>query len=592
MFPGPTFRELKKNLKRDCAGFTRVKLAVLGDSATQLLVQAIRGAGYDQQFELVVHEADINQVDRQILDLGSELYSFGPEIVVIFEAGHELLQKYNKTPVRQRAEFADIQLARLRRLVETLLSRLKTNVICFNYPEEDDAVFGSFANKVPSSFIYQQRKLNYILAEYAAATSGLFVSDLSAIQNAVGRCQLFSPSLYVNNQMVLSMDALPAVARSVVKIVSAVRGRSLKCLILDLDNTVWGGVIGDDGCDRIRIGGLGIGRAFTEFQHWIRKLQQRGILICVCSKNTAAIAKEPFQKHRDMVLRMEDIAVFMANWESKADNLRRIQHILNIGFDSMVFLDDNPVERDIVRRSIPDITVPDLPEDPAEYLEYLYALNLFETASHCSADVVRTAQYQKESERALVQQACASEEEFLQGLNMVSDVRPLDAYSIPRVAQLSQRTNQFNLRTVRYTENDLEDMVHSGRYVTLAFSLEDSYGDYGLVCAVLLEKTAPSELFIDSWFMSCRVFKRGMEDFVMNAIVDVAHRMGCRIIRGEYIPTAKNVIVKDLLAQYGFVRDGARWRLDTSGYRPRECFVSPALPRWEAGATSPACDRR
>jgi FkbH-like protein len=578
MFKGITFNELRKNLKKDFGGLARLKLAVLGDSATQLLVQAIRGAGYDQQFDFTVYEADINQIDRQILDLSSELYLFRPDIIVIFESAHELLQKYNKTVTSERANFADIQLGRIHRLINTLQSKVKVNVIYFNYPEEDDSVFGNFANKVHSSFIYQQRKLNYLLAEYAAANSSLFINDISTIQNKVGRDQLFSPSIYVNSGMALSVDAIPAVAASVVKVISAIQGKIMKCLILDLDNTVWGGVIGDDGLDNIQIGGLGIGKAFTEFQHWVKKLKQRGIIVCICSKNTASVARKPFEKHPDMILRMKDIVVFMANWENKADNIRHIQQILNIGFDSMVFLDDNPFERNMVRNSIPNITVPDLPKDPAEYLEYLYTLNLFETASYSSEDVIRTEQYQRESERATAQESFTNEDDFLRGLNMVSDVRPFDSFSIPRVAQLSQRTNQFNMRTVRYTENDIRSIVSSGRYVTLAFSLEDNYGDYGLICAVIMEKKKSLELFIDSWFMSCRVFNRGMESFVLNNVVEAARSIGCRTILGEYIPTAKNVIVKDIFANYGFIQDDNLWRLDTSLYRAKKCFISP-LPQ-------------
>lgn len=581
-----TFNELKKNLKKDFTGFAQLRVSVLGDSATQLLVQAIRGAGYDRQLDLVVYEADINQIDRQIMDLGSGLYSFGPEIVVIFESGHELLNKHNKTATGERADFADIQLRRVRHLIDTLQSALATTVIYFNYPEEDDRVFGNFANKVCSSFIYQQRKLNYLLSEYAATNPGLFISDISTIQNEVGRNRLFSPSMYVNSGMVLSLDLLPVVARSVVGTICAIKGKILKCLILDLDNTVWGGVIGDDGFDNIQIGGLGIGKAFTEFQHWVKKLQQRGIIICICSKNAASVAREPFEKHPDMVLRLKDIAVFMANWENKADNIRRIQQILNIGFDSMTFLDDNPFERDIVRKSFPDMTVPDLPEDPAEYLPYLYSLNLFETASYSSEDISRTEQYQRESERVVAQESCANEGEFLRGLNMVCEVKPFDSYSIPRVAQLSQRTNQFNMRTARYTQDEVKRIVNSERYVTLAFSLDDNYGDYGLICAVIMEKRSSSELFIDSWFMSCRVFNRGMESFVMNAIVAAATACGCDTIVGEYIPTAKNVIIKDLFADLGFVRDGNYWRLDTSSYRAKKCFILPLSRRRESTATA------
>jgi FkbH-like protein len=238
-------------------------------------------------------------------------------------------------------------------------------------------------------------------------------------------------------------------------------GKFKKCVVLDLDNTVWGGIIGDDGLENIQVGSLGIGKAFTEFQYWVKKLKNRGVIVAVCSKNTESVAKEPFEKHPDMVLKLDDIAVFIANWENKVDNIRKIQQILNIGFDSMVFLDDNPFERNMVRENIPGLLVPELPEDPAEYLEYLYTLDLFETVSYTDNDAERTRQYQIEAQRITLFEKFTNEDDFLESLNMVSVVESFSKFNIPRVAQLSQRSNQFNLRTIRYTEADLEHIAAS-----------------------------------------------------------------------------------------------------------------------------------
>jgi len=568
-----TFNELKKNLKKDFTGYKQLKLALLGDSATQFLAQAIRGEGYNKQLYINIFNADFNQVERQILDFSSELYIFQPYITVIFEAGHKLLQKFNKMDERSRTSFADNQIERISRLSNILQDNLKSKVICFNYAEEDDRIFGNFANKVQSSFIFQQRKLNYLLAEYAARNADFYVCDILSIQNTIGRKNLFSPSIYINSDMVLSIDALPHVSALVVQMVAAIQGQIKKCVILDLDNTVWGGVIGDDGLNNIQIGTLGIGKAFTEFQYWVKKLQQRGIIVCVCSKNTESVAKEPFEKHPDMVLCLNDIAVFMANWETKVDNIRHIQKILNIGFDSMVFIDDNPFERNMVHQNILEITVPELPPDPAEYLEFLYSLNLFETASYSNEDAKRTEQYQKESERKAVQASFANENDFLKSLNMISEVQPFNSFSIPRVAQLSQRSNQFNLRTIRYTEEEVKQIAASKKHFTFSFTLEDSYGDNGLICAIILEKKTPKELFIDTWFMSCRVLKRGMENFVLNYIVDFAVNNGYQVLVGEYIQTGKNHLVKDHYANLGFIKKNEYWRLETSTYQPKECFI-------------------
>lgn len=568
-----TFNELKKNLKKDYTGLKKLKLALLGDSSTQLLAQAIRGCGYNKKLDIDVLDTDYNQVDRLIMNISSELYDYEPEYTVIFEAGHKLLQKFNKTNEIERSTFADNQFERICKLANILQSNIKTKVIWFNYAEEDDRVFGNYANKVQSSFIYQQRKLNYMLTEYSVDNDGFNICDISTIQNRLGRNLLYSPSIYVNTESVLSIDALPAVADSIVQMIAAIQGQIKKCLILDLDNTLWGGIIGDDGFDKIKIGLLGIGKAFTEFQYWVKKLQQRGIIVCISSKNTESVAKEPFLKHPDMVLRLNDFAVFKANWENKVDNIKSIQQILNVGFDSMVFLDDSPFERAMVRQSIEDITVPELPKDPADYLEYLYSLNLFETASYSAEDAKRTEQYHLRSKIEAELASFSNENDFLKSLNMVSDVQHFNSFSVPRVAQLSQRSNQFNLRTVRYTEEDIKKIIESDRYITFSFTLEDKHGDNGTICALILEKKKPKELFIDTWFMSCRVLKRGMESFVLNTIVRYANENGYQRLVGEYIQTEKNDLVKDLFADLGFNQVGKFWDIETNTYQNKECYI-------------------
>lgn len=403
--------------------------------------------------------------------------------------------------------------------------------------------------------------------------NNFFIADLLSIQNKWGRDFMFTPSIYINTEMVLSIDALPIVAYNIFSIISSLEGKFKKCLILDLDNTTWGGIIGDDGLEKIQIGNLGIGKAFTEFQYWVKALQKRGIIIAICSKNDEDKAKEPFERHPDMVLKLEDIAVFIANWENKADNIRKIQNILNIGFDSMVFLDDNPFERNIVRENLPEVCVPELPEDPAEYLEYLYGLNLFETASFSENDIERTKQYQIEAQRTVDLESFTNVEDFLKSMNMFSDVQSFNSFSKPRVSQLSQRSNQFNLRTVRYTEQEIENLIASDRHHTLSFTLEDKYGDNGLICMVVLEEQDKETLFIENWLMSCRVLKRGMEDFTLNTIVDLAKRCSYRYIEGEFIPTSKNQMVKDHYKKLGFINKDDSWILDINDYQPKKVHI-------------------
>jgi FkbH-like protein len=571
------FKTLKQNLKKDVSSLPVFKVSLLGDTSTQFLAVAIKGEGIERGYNIDLFEAEYNQVERQFMDPTSDLYQFDADFIVVFQSTHKLGEHHSALSQEQQMMLAEERL----QFITDICSNpafVSKKIIYFNYPEIEDTVFGSYANKVESSFTYQVRKLNFELMRLSQQYPNLFVCDIAGLQNKLGRDQMFAANVYTSTEMVLSIDVLPYVASRVMDIVCAIKGQFKKCLILDLDNTVWGGVIGDDGLEGIQLGhGLGIGKAFTEFQMWVKKLKQRGIIICVASKNSEETAKEPFEKHPDMVLKLDDIAVFQANWETKVDNIRTIQQILNIGFDSMVFLDDNPFERNIVRENIPAITVPELPEDPADYLEYLYSLNLFETASYSNLDKDRTKQYQVEAQRVSLSKTFTNEADFLKSLNMVSVVSGFTKFNTPRVAQLSQRSNQFNLRTVRYTDADIEALANDPDVIDLSFTLEDKFGDNGLIAVVIMKPQDKETLFVDTWFMSCRVLKRGMENFTLNTMVERAKAAGYKRIIGEYLPTPKNKMVEQHYTGLGFrTIEGAstaQFELDVETYQPKECFI-------------------
>ena len=573
-----TFSDLKKWARKSFDDAPCTRVALLGDSATQFLATGIKGCAASRGIAMELFEADYNQVERQLLDPSSELYQFAPQYVVIFQSTHKFAERHALLAPEQRAALADERLDFLASVCQSQ-QLAAAKIIYFNYPEDEDTVYGSYQNKVSSSLIFQLRYLNYKLMTLSQQYPNLFICDLASLQARVGRDFAYTPNVYVSSDMLLSLKFVPLVAARVVDIIGATLGRFKKCVILDLDNTLWGGVIGDDGIEGIQLGhGMGIGKAFSEFQMWIKKLRQRGIIVCVSSKNDEATAREPFVSHPDMILRLDDIAVFQANWETKVDNIRTIQQILNIGFDSMVFIDDNPFERHIVKEHIPEITVPDLPEDPADYLEYLYTLNLFETASDSSADKDRTRQYQIEAQRVTFKKSFANEDDFLQSLQMVSRVEGFTPFNTPRVSQLSQRSNQFNLRTVRYTESDITSLATDPEVIDLSFTLVDKFGDNGLIAVVVMRPLDTDTLFVDTWLMSCRVLKRGMERFTLNVMVDVARGKGYKRIVGEYIPTAKNKMVSDHYSSLGFKAiegcDSKQYELDIQHYQPLKNFIT------------------
>jgi FkbH-like protein len=555
----PTFAELKSNLKKDFSRFQAARAGLLADSATQLLAQALRGAGYEQQLDLTVVAGDTGEgeIERQLLD--SRL----PELVIIYESVEKLFQRFQQSPARE--SFAAEHLERVRKFISAVPGRL----LYLNFPERDDGVFGNFASKVRGSWISQLRRINSGLANLAQEQANLFICDLALLSTTH---PVTDRKVAVTTDLLFSIDFLPVVAGSLVGIIGACLGRFKKCLVMDLDNTLWGGVIGDDGLENLELGELGLGKAFGQLQAWAKQLRERGIILAISSKNDERIAKEPFERHPDMILRLSDIAVFSANWENKADNLRRIRDILEIGFDSMVFIDDNPAERDLVRRELPELCVPELPEDPVDYLPYLQGLNLFETAQLSSEDARRTERYQQESQRHALRSGFADEEEFLRSLSMKATVEGLTAFNLPRVAQLGQRSNQFNLRTVRYSEDELRNL----KGPVFAIHLEDRFGAHGLISVAILEERG-DEAFIDTWLMSCRVLKRGVEALVLNALAAEASRRGMRWLVGEYLPTRKNELVRDHYERLGFARAGGLWRLDLRDYQPRKHFIgSPA----------------
>ena len=418
-------------------------------------------------------------------------------------------------------------------------------------------------------------RLNCKFYDYANTHTSFYIHDIQYLSACYGLDAWAEPSYWYLYKYALSVPAIPDFAYNLTRIIRSIYGKNKKVLALDLDNTLWGGVIGDDGLGGIQIGELGTGHAFSDFQAWLKELKNRGMLLAVCSKNNEETAKEPFEKHPEMVLRLEDFSMFVANWEDKASNIRAIQKQLNIGMDSMVFLDDNPFERNLVRSMIPEITVPELPEDPAMYLKYLRSLGLFETASYSPEDRSRTQQYREQAERAVFASSFQSYDAYLEGLDMKAVAAPFDDFHNSRIAQLTQRSNQFNLRTVRYTEAEIEALSRDDSHICLYFTLKDKFGDHGLISVVILDKHADSSLFVSQWLMSCRVLKRGMEEFTINKILQTAAEQGFRKVTSEYIPTPKNAMVRDLYEKLGFIRvDENRFEADVASFQYHKTYIT------------------
>lgn len=552
-----------------------MRLYVMADSASQHLVMAIKGYSVLNGLDMDVEEADYDQIGLQILNLESYLYKTRPDYLVIYMCMQKAWDSFYKTKEDDRRRFAENRFSIIKNYFEKIRNNLPDCKVIFPLlVEYNDMIYGNLGMKYDSSFIYQVKWFNFLVMQYALDKSNIYLVNMDEI---VKRDTEYGPDegRYCNYKLAFSIEGITELARNIICLVNASHGVAVKCVILDLDNTLWGGVIGDDGIENIEIGDLGIGYIYSRFQRWLKALKERGIILCVCSKNNYDIAIKPFREHPDMLLKEDDIAMFVANWEDKDTNIRHIQHTLNIGMDSMVFIDDNPFERGLVKNSIPQITVPDMPEDPADYVKYLESLNLFETSGISENDKKRTNQYRQEAKRTELMQSSGDGEAFLKSLSMKGCGALFEPFYYSRIAQLTQRSNQFNLRTVRYTENQISDIANNASFCGYYFTLKDKFGDYGLISVVIL-KIHEDEAFIDTWLMSCRVLKRGMEQFVLNFIVEEIRKKGIKNLVGEYIETAKNKMVSHLYADMDFrpipERPGI-YVLEVADYIPKHHFI-------------------
>jgi FkbH-like protein len=370
-------------------------------------------------------------------------------------------------------------------------------------------------------------------------------------------------------------ELIPLYADHVGRIAAAIRGKSRRVLILDLDNTVWGGVIGDDGLEGIRVAqGDAVGEAHLSVQRMALELRQRGIVLAVSSKNTDEVARSPFVDHPEMLLKLDHIAVFQANWNDKATNIQAIAEELSLGLDAMVFLDDNPVERGLVRKLLPQVAVPELPEEPAFYARTLAAAGYFEAIAFAAEDLKRAGFYQDNAKRASLQKQVGGVDAYLGSLDMTITFLPFDATGRARIVQLINKSNQYNLTTRRYTDPEIAAMESDPLVFTLQVRLVDAFGDNGMISVVICRAAGDDLWEIDTWLMSCRVLGRRVEHMVLREILEHARAAGVRTLRGTYAPTERNKLVVDHYAKLGFAKVGE----ESSGATRWELAVADAEP--------------
>jgi FkbH-like protein len=547
-----------------------VRIALLGSSTLSHLVSGIRVGCLRRGLIAEIYEARYGSYRQELADPGSALHAFRPHVLLLALDARHLTMADSAT--------ADDALESMRACWRAAREQLHCAVIQQTALPCLPPLLGNNEHQVASPGATVQRINERLRKE--AAEHGVHLLSIDQFSFEQGLAYWHDPALWHRAKQEVHPRAGGLYGEQVGRIVGALRGKSCKCLVLDLDNTLWGGVIGDDGLAGIVLGqGNALGEAYLAFQRYAQALSRRGVILAVCSKNDPANAMLPFESHPEMVLNKEDIAVFVANWQDKASNLRAISQSLNIGLDSLVFVDDNPVERLLVRRELPMVGVPELPEDPAYYVDCLSRAGYFEALAMTEEDRERTSQYRANLQREELRSAATDMDSFLRDLKMELGWQAFSPHELSRVVQLINKTNQFNLTTRRYLESQVVEMLSDPRWLTLQFRLTDVYGNNGIIAIVIGELACGGDLRVDTWLMSCRVLGRKVECATLGVLVEQAREKGAVRLVGEHRPTAKNGMVRDHYRDLGFqplesLPDGTtRWALDLAGFQPEATHI-------------------
>lgn len=550
-----------------------LRIAVLGNGTLNFFADALRLWLVLEGFRPEIYLSAYGSFRQEILNPQSALYAFEPEVVWLFATERDIhLSRVTLGADASTCEAAVTSVVEeWRSWWQKLRANRPVSIIQNNFEAPAIRLFGQFDAAVPWSGSGMIQRINIALAE-RAVEGNVALFDLNNAASIFGLLRWHEERHWHQSKQPFAPDAFGLVAFQGARFVGAMKGTAKKCIVLDLDNTLWGGIIGDDGLDGIVLGNGAEGEAFVAFQEYLTNLVTRGILLAVCSKNEETAAKEPFLKHPAMRLKLDDIACFRANWENKADNLRQVAATLNIGLDSLVFVDDNPFERELVRSLVPEVTVPEMPMDPSEFPAKLALGHYFEAVSLSKEDMERARQYQDNAQRETARNVTTDINAFLRDLEMEADCGPADTFHLPRMTQLLAKTNQFHLTTIRPSEAEMVALAMDPSACVRWFSLRDRFGDHGLVSVVVL-RLEDDAMVIDAWAMSCRVFSRGLEELIFLEMARVARDRGARRLIGRYLPTSKNHSVANLYERLGFTFDGpesagSRWVLDLSAPIP------------------------
>ncbi|PZC46140.1 MAG: putative enzyme involved in methoxymalonyl-ACP biosynthesis [Chloroflexi bacterium] len=528
------------------------------DMLPPLLKEGLAEVGLGAEF----YVGGFGQYRQELLKPDSGYYAFKPDVTLLFWDALDIFSPLVEKPLDYAAGVAESQGTVIAEectdLISLALKRVPNQVVLINDLAAPAVTsLGLLEGNGPWSVSAQIEQFNAILrAKVKEHSPKAALVDYTGLVARSGQDQWYDQRFWYLARCRLGRPALNALAHLYVRYIKATFGKRKKVLVLDLDNTLWGGIVGEDGPEGIRLGTEGIGLAYRDMQGHILNLWRQGVLLAVNSKNNQADAMEVLGKHPYMVLRPDYFSSLQINWRDKATNMVAIADELDLGLDSFVFLDDNPVEREFIKQQLPQVLILDFPDDPSQLPAMLLDVEAFDAIRLTQEDEKRGEMYQSQSKRKRLERSAGSLEEFYRSLEMHASILPVDSFSLPRAAQMTQRTNQFNVTTRRYSEADIASFISNPAWRVYALGLEDRFGDNGLVALAAIEASGDAWR-IDTFLMSCRVLGRTVETAFFGFLAREARTAGARYLQGKFIPTTKNDLVKDLFKQHGFEDQGS-----------------------------------
>lgn len=552
----------------------KIRIAILSSFTLNGLAETIQVKCAEKKIQCSTYVGNYDQYNQEILDSQSDLYKFDPEILFLLIDTRSLLKDLFHNPYsiseEERKKLAQEKITELLGLSDKFTQITKSKFVLANFAIPSFSPYGVFENKTKFGFRRMINEINNKISDDLSNSDSVYVYDFNNFTTKFGEKNIFDYKQFFFGDIKISLDFIPYLASDLLSYIIGHLGISKKCIVLDLDNTLWGGIVGEDGIGGIKLGPEPAGLAFMEFQKTLLALQQRGIILAINSKNNYDDAMKVIREHPYMVLREDHFTSLKINWNDKASNMKEIASELNIGLDSLVFFDDDPVNREYMQNSFPEILTVDLPKDPSEYTEILQNMKEFDVLNITQEDHQRGKMYLEQRKRSDLEKTTLDLPSFLKQLNLRILIKPANEFTIPRISQLTLKTNQFNLTTKRYQENDIRKFSQSGDYLVGCAQVEDKFGDNGITGVFIVKKENNKEWLIDSFLLSCRVMGREIEKGILDFIINKAKDAGIEQIKAQFIPTAKNKPIEDFLPACGFIKQGEYWI-----YRTSSPFATP-----------------